>query len=284
MPVDALQIWRELDEQCCDAVNYYSRAYSSASDDNERKRAILERGEADFDQKYCPNDNGEREHYRTDYYVHGYMDMHIKQNLAALKCCFKDGIPQPLLFVDVGCGPMTAGLALAEVLSTQISDYKTQTAYFGVDASQNMVAKAITVNETHGLFLPENFMVVRGTQFNPKSIPQSFSKPWVAVLCLSFVLGPNTLRPAWQAKNIVKKLADEWKEYVENQPRCEETRIVYLNPLTGNLNRNWHMLKTALLESNAAGRFCYTSDKYISLPVESLGKSIYYDMVCGMHK
>lgn len=79
--------------------------------------------------------------------------------------CFKNSIPQLLLFVDFGCGPMTAGLGLAGILSKQKEDYKINTAYLGVDLSINMVNKARAINEKYRLFAPEYFKVVQSARF-----------------------------------------------------------------------------------------------------------------------
>ena len=207
MSVDALRVWEQLEEECCEAVNYYSREYSSISPDKKRIKVILEQGAADFDQKYCPDDMGEKEHYRADYYVHGYMGMHLKQNFAALKYCFKDRIRQPLLFVDFGCGPMTSGLALAQVLS---NGYKAETSYFGIDASRHMVKKAKYINEKYKLFSPECFKVVQGTQFDPQKIWTSFPEPQNCG-ALSFVCRWHRIHFARLdgRKTLLRKLADD---------------------------------------------------------------------------
>ena len=42
MSVDALWVWEKLEEECCEAVNYYSREHSNISPDNERIKVILE--------------------------------------------------------------------------------------------------------------------------------------------------------------------------------------------------------------------------------------------------
>ena len=226
---------------------------------------------------------GEKEHYRADYYVHGYMDMHLKHNLVALSHCFQDKISQPLLFVDFGCGPMTSGLALAQVLSKETPGYKAKTSYFGIDASHHMVKKAKYINEKYKLFSPECFKIVQGTQFDPQMILDSFPEPKIVVLCLSFVLAPDTFRPAGRAENIVRKLADDWKEFVENQPQCKETRIIYLNPLDMKFHSNWHSFKGKLLKSN--GIFCYTSpEKYERLFVNTLPNRVYCARILGSRK
>ena len=178
--INALKIWKKLSEsdECRAAVRYFGAG---------RGQKIFVKGAADFDEKYCANDEREKAHYRTDYYVstHGYMDMHLKQNRASFRHCFKNGdIPQPLLLVDFGCGPMTAGLALAEILSTQTPDYKAHTAYFGIDASRNMVNKARCINKEHALF--KHFKAVQDTRFNSQQIPSSFPAP--QLLCFVFHL------------------------------------------------------------------------------------------------
>ncbi len=276
MRVDALRIWRELDAECGVAVGHYSHS-------NTHKDRILARGAADFDEKCSPDDDRELAHYRTDYYVsrHGYMEMHLKQNLDALENCFENGIPQPLLFVDFGCGPMTAGLALAEMLSRQTPRYKTQTAYFGVDVSRNMVVKARAINEKYGLFAPERFKVVENARFDPRHLPRSWLEPGVAVLYLSFVLAPNTLKGGVDAA----KLADDWRRYVENRPGCEETRIIYLNPLRSppelDFHANWRSFEEHLRRKSGGGGFCYTLAKCIELRVNTVKNPIFLQTIHG---
>lgn len=273
-PICALQIWKQLANECSKAVGYYTNKCPLST-----QKKILKQGAADFDQKYYPNDAHEKAHYRTDFYVSdsGYMDMHIKQNLQAIRESFKDGIPESLLFVDFGCGPMTSGLALAEVLFKQTPNYKTHTSYFGIDASRNMVAKANYINERHRLFAPERFKVVQGTQFDSTMIPQSFSNSQDMVLFLSFVLAPQT----YQADNI-GKLAEGWKQHIENQLECKQTKIVYLNPLDAFFHSNWYVFKKSMLTSNAIGRFCYTCDNDIELPVREIRRPVYYAMILGV--
>ena len=287
MAVDALQVWEELKEECREAASYYSREHSNGYTDGERKIAILEQGAADFDQKYCPDDVGEKEHYRADYYVHGYMDMHLKHNLSALKYCFQDGIPQPLLFVDFGCGPMTSGLALAQVLSKETPGYKAKTSYFGIDASHHMVKKAKYINEKYKLFSPECFKVVQGTQFDPQKIPPSFPEPQNVVLYLSFVLAPDTLRSDVQTKNTAGKLADTWKKYIANQTQCRKTIIIYINPVdySGNLHSNWlNVFRDTMLDPNNAGGFSYSRSPGKLTKVDARPKSIALQTIRGTRK
>ncbi len=279
MSLDALQVWRELAAECGPAVNYYSRKGANG-------RRILQRGAADFDAKCFPDDARERAHYRADYYVSqsGYMDMHIKHNLAALRHGFQGGTPQPLLFVDFGCGPMTSGLALAELLSRQTSGYKKQTAYFGVDASANMVATANRINARYGLFAPERFKVVRGTRFDSRKIPHFFPKPRAVVLCLSFVLAQGTLKSDTTAKKAVMELSADWKKYVAGETRCRETTIIYLNPGYFD-NTNWSkFFHPVMLNSDTTDGFRYTGQRLKNIPVPGLSKDIALGLIRGLRE
>ncbi|MDD9855670.1 MAG: class I SAM-dependent methyltransferase [Gammaproteobacteria bacterium] len=270
MSIDAMQIWSELADECGQAKRYYDRKGIN-------KDLILERGAADFDQKCFPDNKHEQKHYRADYYVSrdGYMNMHIEQNLAVLRHCFEDEISQPMLFIDFGCGPMTSGLALAEVLSGKAAGYKRETAYFGVDVSQNMVDKAKSINKKYRLFSPGRFGVVRGTQFDAWNIPDSFPAPHIVVLCLSFVLAPDTLK--FQEDNdFIQNFSNYFKRYIERQPGCREARIVYLNPKSKSsyyLHDNWRIFANSMLTSDFTSRFRYTSDGFTRLPVEILGRA-----------
>jgi len=270
MSINAMQIWSKLAGECGQAKRYYERMGIN-------KELILQRGAADFDQKCFPHDKSERKHYRADYYVSrdGYMNMHIEQNLAALRHCFEDEIPRPMLFVDFGCGPMTSGLALAEVLSGKSAGYKQETAYFGVDVSQNMVDKARRINQKYRLFSSPRFSVVQGTLFDAWEIPNTFPAPRTVILCLSFVLAPDTLK--FQEDNdFLQNFANYFKRYVERQPACRKVRIVYLNPKSKRsyyLHDNWRIFESAMLAADSASRFRYTAERFTRLPVQLSGRA-----------
>ena len=281
MSIYALQIWAQLVSLCREANQYYRLKYPNIVP-YERRKMILNQGAADFDQKFAPKDAAEKLHYRTDYYVHRYMDMHLKQNLKALRYCFENKVPQSLLFVDLGCGPMTSGLALADVLSKQTTDYKADISYFGIDASSNMVAKAKSINTEYNLFAPEHFKIVQDTGFDSRKIPQSFPEAHTVVLWLSFVLAPNTYK-----SGDVRKLADEWKNYVGNLSGCKETIIIYLNPKSTEsyfLHDNWRLFREIILEQSNDNKFDYSALGFSQLPVESLGSEISIEMICGERK
>ena len=261
-----------------EAKQYYMSKCPDRSMRNKWAQNILDYGATDFDKKFYPNDAAEKEHYKTDYYMSHYLHMHILQNLGALKYCFKNKIPRSSLFVDFGCGPMTAGLALADILSEETSDHKIQTSYFGIDASRNMVAKAKSINAEYNLFAPEHFEIVQDTGFDSRKIPQSFSEVQTAVLLLSFVLAPNTYK-----SGDVRKLANKWSTYIQNLSGCKETIIIYLNPNHNNFHGNWHLFKKTMLAENSEEQFVYAS-KGGPLPVDGVLNPMYCSIVRGKLK
>lgn len=207
---------------------------------------VLERGSADFDEKFDPNDANEETHYRADLYASTYMMDHFPQCRLALQACFGEKFPQPLLFVDYGCGPMTAGFALAKLLLEQkqkLGDYRANTVYMGIDASKNMVKKAVAINDKFELFDKDHFKAFHHRQFDPQEVPPAVGDigKYTAVLMLSFVLAPRTLQPEKEGESSVataEKLAKVWRSYNTEELDCREKYVIYMNPQQP--QSHWH--------------------------------------------
>ncbi len=243
--VDAMDIWREIQQSglCKKAVKFYHQ--------NKRlKPEILKRGAANFDEPVLPNCSEEKALYRAAYYMssNGYMDMHINHNQAA----FKKYLPKRLLenkkilFVDMGCGPMTAGLVLAEILAKTNPNYKKRVTYLGIDASGNMCKLARRINKSKSIFKDDKFKILKSKTFE-SSMVDSFAPPDIAILCLSFVLAPGTLKiKKPEQKNMVESMANEWHKSLGAWNKCQETRVIYLNPEPGMFHENWNMMAERL--------------------------------------
>ncbi len=248
-----------------DACDYAADHYEAKYPNEDLAEKILERGSADFDQKYDPDDEKEKTCYRSDFYVRCNLKMHFSQARRALSECFKDALPQPLLFVDFGCGPMTAGLSLASILPEQTNDtdidkydiakmmeqkkaYKKETSYIGIDASENMLRIAENINREHGLF--DQFELKQGKQLDVLSDISCTSSMGArtAVLMLSFVLAPKTLK----GEQSMEDLANHWTVFVQKS-ECDETYIIYLNPAiypTHKLHKNYRVFEYILQSSS----------------------------------
>lgn len=258
--VKALDIWGEIanSELCQEARKFYSDNKKVIADsklcqevsnypyDKKVKYGILTKGSANFDERVLPNNQEEKALYRTAYYCgnKGYMNMHLKQCRVAFKK-YLEKLPKSsqILFVDYGCGPMTAGLALAEILSPQLSHIH----YHGIDASKNMVEMAQRINKEHKVF--DNFKVIQENRLNPTDLPTE--KFDIAILSFSYVLARDTCN--LELKDM-EKMAKIWHEAVLGW-QCEETRIIYQNPKEyGGTHGRWNAFKEALQGIGKSGQ------------------------------
>ena len=274
----ALDIWNRFARECAPAEHFYAGKLPGFTGHSLAQEVLLH-GAADFDSKYGLDDSREKTSYRSDFYVASYMDLHIKQNLAALQHCFRGDIPQPLLWVDFGCGPMTSGIALAEKLAAQHPGYKNATAYFGVDASKNMADKAQYINDRYKLFAPERFRVVQSAHFDGAQIPPKFAQAATFVLCCSFSLAPQTMKKHDMEK--VMSFAADWKKFAEKHANCARTYVLYLNPHIGeHLHKNWRYFRYEMLVEPAVN-FCYTGGDEKPLGGSGLPKPITCAIIRG---
>ena len=221
--VEALKIWEKICDwkEVCQANEHFSKE-------------LLERGSVDF------GDSEERLELAYLYCSKGkgYMDMHLKQNLVAFRKYLQD-MPASanILLVDYGCGPMTSGLVLAEILSEHGSDWRERTHYHGIDASRNMLTIAERINkEFDELFHDGRFSLAHAKEINLESIRKE--KFDVAILSFSYVLAPKTFK--LDAK-IIEAFPEQWHDAVIGWG-CKETHIIYQNP-SGDHQKHWSKLR-----------------------------------------
>ena len=283
--IDALNVWEKVcdSDWCQDAFNFYQES-------KEGKTNILGGGGADFDSKVLPDEKKEKSWYRAAYYAgpNGYMNMHIKQNLKAFDEFLEPNIfeNKKILFVDFGCGPMTSGLALAEVLSSEMPDYKDKVAYIGIDASSNMVqiAKKInSIDDQESIF--DNYQIKKSNELKKSHLAKS-GKPDIAILCLSYILaqGTNVIDKNNQIKWI-ESLFDIWHNAVDDIRNCKENRIIYLNPGTqfpkGSYHRSWNHLMNYIRQGNGFEGWKYSRSEREELEVPDLQSKFPTQMIKG---
>jgi len=284
--VDALEVWKELllQDFVRDARGFF-RKYEPA----DLRKEILEQGSTDFDTKHAPDDLDEKPTYKTDLYIRKYMDMHIKQNRAVLEKYLGRTLRNRMriVFVDFGCGPMTSGLVLAEILSKHDKDYKKKLTYLGIDASQNMVARAKWINEHHEIFDPDRFGIVQGTTFDfSDSVVEgtlgSTTQVDLAVLCMFFVLAPQTNRVLPKSKQLswARDLAKKWHQWISGLPNLHETKIVYLNPYRSNFHTMWEEFAEAL-EQGMDGAVSYEPRGREPVSVPGLKSKVASELIIG---
>ncbi len=296
----ALDIWEKLrvEESVKEATEFYSGLAGSSGEDLGKK--ILERGSTNFDEKYT-GDEHEQPYYKSSLYISCYMNMHIEQNLAVLKKYLNDLLEnrQHIIFVDFGCGPMTSGLALAEILLEHDRDYKEKVTYLGVDASQNMVERAKWINKQYEIFRPNRFNVVHDTKLCAEMMTNFpfATEADLAILSLSFVLAKGTYKCPTEKDELKKRdleFSETWDRYVSNLPNLEglnEIRIVYLNPSVSvvtlsqsYIHANWIDFTKALSARKIGDFFSYTGGDVERITVPELQKPVMAAQMIGKKK
>ncbi len=290
MGIEALHIHFRLcrEKEVEEAVDFYKRHGVTNKD-------VLRQGSTNFDEKHYPDNCEEQPIYKTNLYIQQYMDMHIKQNLAVLRKYLSDTLKnyEHIVFVDFGCGPMTSGLALAEIASKNFgrSDYRDRISYLGIDHSENMVYRAQLINRQYQIF--NQCEIVKDTKFHPEmmtGLPSSTNV--LAILVLSFVLAQETYKfPKNEQLTCLENLAETWRQWVSRLPNLNETRTVYLNPLVPGvppnksiIHANWTNFMKALPAMKTDDSFSYAGGDLETITVPGLPKSVMAAQMIGKRK
>ena len=115
----------------------------------ETNKALIDYGRINFSSpKICQMDNADangrkqmREfsaHDIVKLYCYHYMSEYYYETKALYSTYSKAGIPNNVLFIDMGCGPATAGLAFMDVFGDVVSNVE----YYGIDTSEAMLNMA----------------------------------------------------------------------------------------------------------------------------------------------
>ncbi len=123
--------------------------YLKRYDNNEIRGNVLEYGRADFNVPYkdlSPYDRVQlycyfnmRKHYFTTYAILEKIGGFIEANLIKGN--------KRLLFIDIGCGPLTSGLAISDLLRS-IKGESIPINYIGIDIANSMLQKAKEFSQT----------------------------------------------------------------------------------------------------------------------------------------
>lgn len=222
---------------CMEAINHYNKLGINIPS------AVLERGTTNFDRPY----RGEDGFYKVEAYIHQYLPIHYRRNFAVFENCKFFDSEKPCLFIDFGCGPMTAGLALAKRIGKESA--RETVAYWGIDISTRMREKAKQINGYYRLFFDVNFSdsFAKSAAYGRMTV-NDFLHDCIVVVNFSYVLSDMTFKGAVRA--IVKQVA-KMAEYAI-QHNCP-VYIIYQNPHVGTLKHdamhaNWEKFRDELSE------------------------------------
>lgn len=273
-------------DQLSDA-SWCTEAFEFYSCQNIGKNRILEKGSADFDKKVgLP---GEKDWYRAAYYArkkYGYTDMHIRHNRSVF---MKHKLARILkgkkaLFIDFGCGPMTSGIMLAEMLSASNDDFNDQIIYVGIDSSVNMCKIAHWVNKIgDGSDIFDRFHILNTDSLDLgmlEEIIQNQFHPEITILCLSYVLAPSTFNHGYTA---AVKLAEDWIEFNQQLSITKETYLIYMNPQFKSVHRNWNYVVQTYRDYTSKV-WKYGVSERQTLKIDGLPGSVFTQMISGKRR
>lgn len=204
-------------------------------------------GQADFDQPYGTLSAEDR----VLLYAYWNQKRHVDELSEAFQQIFRTGWPnEPLIVIDLGCGPFTGGMALAGQLSpTDSFDY------IGMDRSQTTRQLgerfACEADAIDGLPRIDRYWVS-----SLADVEWSRSPGWRPVLVIaSFLLASPSLA--------VEVLVQELIEFL-NRLGGGETTLIYTNSTKPGPNRNFPAFQAALEQAGFRSR----ADDVGTIPTE----------------
>ncbi len=203
---------------------------ANSSAKNRQRKQILEQGRTDFD---SPS-SGLTAEQKVELYCYHYFLMHLSSNLAFM--LFEKDFLLNLFnennivyFVDIGCGPLTAGIALNRWLKENIPGQK-KVSYYGADISKSMIKKANSLLTNPHFF--EEFSEVELFDDKARIVEhlssREITEKSVFIINYSFLFASHSL--------IVQEFVDFTNNLIENTPK---TIILYQNPGRSDLSKKW---------------------------------------------
>lgn len=199
---------------------------------------ILLRGKAKFDEPY----EGLEPKDKVLLYCYFNMKKHFFTSVAVFKKMWKSlseiltNKSYTVVFIDLGCGPLTSGLALAEIVQEEIGE-QLQLNYMGIDISEAMIEKAKEFSQSD-LFHPDStFLFYKNwndISFDKLKELAGRNNPFF--LNASYLFANLTAEQADDLVIFVKKLVNEFKN----------VHFIFQNPDRVDRNENWERFKSQL--------------------------------------
>lgn len=237
------------------------------------RRDILEYGRADFTTEYKSLTTDEkvllycyfnmRKHFFTSCYV-------FEKIYESLKPIFNHP-EKTVVFIDLGCGPMTSGLALSDLHFAKTGNLL-KINYLGVDISQAMLDKAKNFSEDN-VFSKDSQTLFSLSWDN---IPTETIKEYVAldnpiIINASYLFASSSL----EISNLIKFVNDIVQKF-----NTSSIFVTYQNPNREDRNKNYDTFKSELIykthEKNVE-RVFYKNNPHTNY--EPSAEDVYYEIL-----
>lgn len=237
------------------------------------RREVLNYGKADFNSAYKNLSSDDivalycyfnmRKHYFSSYAV-------FLKMFASLQIIFKNEQLTPI-FIDLGCGPLTSGLALADLYHIQTGK-KLKFSYIGIDIANSMLRKAQKFSEVPDLFHED-------ARFH-------FFKNWNDISDSLFddlmnENNPILLNASYLFANIDKVVAEDLARFVNKLvERYKDVHIIFQNPNRTDRNIQYdnfkELISFKMVDSKVEKMFYKTQPNSFSEPTS---EDVYYEIL-----
>ncbi len=229
-----------------DPTNYKPYSPEAIAIKNAHRKTIIDFGRSNFKKKT----NGLTPAQQVDLYCYYYFQLHFSSSYAFyaqesefLKSFINN---KPVLFMDIGCGPFTSGLAFNQWTNNFDILNSNRHSLYCYDTSKAMIEKAASVAQK----IPnDNY---RGGRLNWKINeesklgfnPKEFINEYVVILNFSYLFGSETVN----VNDMVTYTNDLVHQFCNNERNNRQLIILQQNPDYESLNKKWWEYKSQLKE------------------------------------
>lgn len=186
---------------------------------------------------------------------------------------FHQWFPQnnPTIFIDLGCGPLTSALGLADYYSIK-TNTPLKFNYIGIDISTSMLAKANEFSQIDYFNPDSQFTFIQDWNDLPKLLPSLVEIDTKIIFNASYLFASDSLEVANLA-NVINKVTGL---YPNNQ-----ILFIFQNPNNPNRNRKYTLFKSQLkqlFEKPSGVETVYYKNKPNSF-YEPSSEIVYYELL-----
>jgi SAM-dependent methyltransferase len=199
---------------------------------------ILDRGKTKFDERY----ESIEPHEKVLLYCYFNMKKHFFTSVAVFQKMWKSlhqiftNKKYSPVFIDLGCGPLTSGLALAELYHNETGE-ALRLNYIGIDISDAMIEKAREFSESDLFHADSTFKFFKSWN----EIPSETLK------ALSGKNNPFFLNASYLFANLSRDVVDDLVIFVKRLvSEFKNVHFIFQNPDRVDRNENWERFKRQL--------------------------------------
>ena len=213
-------------------------------DKDYHRKSILDRGRTDFDALF----NGLSPEDKVLLYCAYYMPMHLYSSYHIFTKHFLPHITEKIVFIDIGCGPLTSGIAIwAAARQCNIT-------FIGIDRSQVMLNKAMEINnksnnENRDPFFKDFHRILDYNQlpyYLSCHVEVGDTDDTLIIFNFCYVLASHTFDDDDALNSLIGVI-----NRVVNEHEKHKICVVYQNPVSKRFQENWNYLKSGVITDSS---------------------------------